>query len=151
VKVKSLIKEFFCSPIGTIEMVWSDNGLTSAKFTDFPANSNHKTNASIQLEEYFFGNRKDFNLELDLEGTDFHKNAWQEMLNIPYGQTKTYGEISKKLQKPGAARAVGMACNKNPVMIFIPCHRVLGANGRLTGYAGGLEKKQWLVKHENCI
>ena len=150
-KVKSLIQELYISPIGNIEVISTDKGIIAANFTEQNNKGEHKTGASSQLDEYFSGKRREFNLALDLKGTDFQKQVWQEMLQIPYGKTVTYGEIAAKIGKPRAARAVGMACNKNPLLIIIPCHRVIGANGNLTGYAGGLLKKQWLVAHENCI
>lgn len=104
--------------------------------------------AEKQLFEYFFGKRKTFELEFEFSGTDFQKSVWKELLKIPYGETKTYGEIAKAIGKPKAARAIGSACNKNPLAIIVPCHRVLGANGKLTGFAFGTETKEWLLGHE---
>ena len=105
-------------------------------------------NTVIQLKNYFRGELKTFNLPLDISGTDFQKKVWSKLMTVEYGNTLSYGEIAAKLGKPGAARAVGNACNKNPLPIIIPCHRILGASGRLTGYGGGLEAKKFLLKLE---
>lgn len=105
----------------------------------------------MQLEEYFAGKRKNFDLPLAAEGTDFQKKVWNALLEIPYGKTVSYGELAKKLGKPKAARAVGGACNKNPICIIVPCHRVIGANGNLTGYAFGLDFKRKLLQLEKAI
>ena len=102
----------------------------------------------MQLDEYFRGERKTFDLPLAPKGTDFQKKVWNALQKIPYGETKTYGEIAAAVGNPKAARAVGMANNKNPIGIIIPCHRVVGANGKLVGYAGGMDKKEWLLQLE---
>ena len=104
--------------------------------------------AEKQLLEYFLGSRKTFDLEFEFFGTDFQKSVWNELLKIPFGKTKTYGEIAKAIGKPKAARAVGSACSKNPIAIIVPCHRVLGMNGKNTGFAWGTEIKEWLLGHE---
>lgn len=101
--------------------------------------------AAAQLRQYFAKERKTFDLPLAPQGTPFQRAVWAALLNIPYGQTRTYKDIAKAAGCPKGARAVGMACNKNPIGIIIPCHRVIGANGSLTGYAGGLELKQKLL------
>lgn len=101
--------------------------------------------AAAQLRQYFAKERKTFDLPLAPQGTPFQRAVWAALLNIPYGQTRTYKDIAKAAGCPKGARAVGMACNKNPIGIIIPCHRVIGANGCLTGYAGGLELKQKLL------
>lgn len=101
-----------------------------------------------QLSEYFAGKRKDFSVPLAPEGTDFQKKVWAELCRIPYGETRSYGQIAAAAGNPKACRAVGMANHNNPIMILIPCHRVIGSNGKLTGYAGGLWKKEWLLKLE---
>ena len=107
--------------------------------------------AKRQLEEYFAGLRAAFSLPLAPEGTDFQKAVWRELENIPYGETRTYGQIARALGNPKASRAVGMANHKNPVAIMIPCHRVIGADGSLTGYAGGLDIKETLLRLEGAI
>jgi methylated-DNA-[protein]-cysteine S-methyltransferase len=101
-----------------------------------------------QLAEYFAGTRQQFDVPLKLGGTPFQQQVWQELLRIPFGETITYGELAKRVGKPEGARAVGHANGRNPVSIIVPCHRVIGANGKLTGYAGGMDKKQWLLAWE---
>lgn len=101
-----------------------------------------------QLEEYFKGKRKLFNLPIKAEGTEFQKKVWKELLKIPYGETCSYGEVAKQIGKPKASRAIGMANNKNPISIIIPCHRVIGASGKLVGYGGGIDIKEKLLKLE---
>ncbi len=104
--------------------------------------------ATIQLDEYFQGKRTTFSLPFKLIGTPFQLAVWKELQNIPYGQTTSYKEIAQKINKPKAYRAVGMANNKNPLPIIIPCHRVIGSNGKLIGYAGGLNLKNYLLELE---
>ena len=104
--------------------------------------------AIIQLDEYFQGKRTTFSLPFKLTGTPFQLAVWKELQNIPYGQTTSYKEIAQKINKPKAYRAVGMANNKNPLPIIIPCHRVIGSNGKLIGYAGGLKLKNYLLELE---
>jgi methylated-DNA-[protein]-cysteine S-methyltransferase len=101
-----------------------------------------------QLEEYFSGTRDSFNLELDFAGTDFQKKVWAALLTIPFGETRTYSQIAEQIGNPGAVRAVGAANGRNPISIVAPCHRVIGASGKLTGFAGGLEAKERLLTLE---
>ena len=102
-----------------------------------------------QFEEYFNGTRKSFNIKLSPEGTEFQKKVWSELLNIPYGKTVTYQQMANTLGDPKVIRAAASANGKNPISIVIPCHRVIGSDGSLTGYAGGLHRKKWLLEHEN--
>ena len=102
-------------------------------------------------KEYFEGNRTEFQFEMNPKGTDFQKKVWQELLKISYGKTESYQKITNKLGDPKAIRAVANANGKNPLWIVIPCHRVIGSDGSLTGYAGGLWRKKWLLNHENPI
>lgn len=104
--------------------------------------------AARQLESYFAGELKEFSLPLEPSGTDFLKQVWSALCEIPFGKTATYGEIAERIGRPKAARAVGLANNRNPIPIFIPCHRVIGADGSLTGYRGGLEMKKKLLELE---
>ena len=108
--------------------------------------------AARQLNEYFDGKRKTFNLPICPDGTDFQKSVWNGLLQIPYGETWTYGQMAAFIDRPKASRAVGGACHNNPIAIVIPCHRVVGINGTLTGFGGGLEMKHWLLELEsqNC-
>ena len=102
-----------------------------------------------QIGEYLEGKRKEFNIKINPKGTDFQKMVWNELLKISYGETRSYKDIAAKVNKPKGARAVGMANNKNPIPIIIPCHRVIGANGNLTGYAGGVNIKEKLLRIEH--
>jgi len=104
-----------------------------------------------QLHEYFAGTRREFDLPLRLQGTVFQRRVWQELTEIPYGTTWSYGQLAKRLGNPNASRAVGLANGQNPISILVPCHRVIGADGSLTGYGGGLERKQWLLTHEGVL
>jgi methylated-DNA-[protein]-cysteine S-methyltransferase len=104
-----------------------------------------------QLEAYFAGDRKDFDLPLDLVGTEFQVAAWRALASIPYGETVSYGEQATRLGDPRKARAVGAANGRNPIPIIVPCHRVIGANGHLTGFGGGVESKAWLLDHEKRV
>ena len=105
--------------------------------------------AVSQLTEYFEGHRRDFSLKLDPKGTSFQKKVWKSLLDIPYGQTRSYMSLAKELGDVKAIRAVAAANGKNPLWIVIPCHRVIGSDGSLTGYAGGLHRKKWLLNHES--
>jgi methylated-DNA-[protein]-cysteine S-methyltransferase len=102
----------------------------------------------LQLDEYFAGARRTFALPLAAQGTAFQRAVWASLVEIPYGATRSYGELASALGKPSASRAVGAANGRNPISIVVPCHRVIGANGALTGYAGGEERKRWLLQHE---
>ena len=104
-----------------------------------------------ELKEYFAGKRKEFGIPIRMNGTAFQIRVWNELLKIPHGSVTTYGEIAARIGKPGAARAVGMACNRNPLLIVVPCHRVVGQNGSLTGYVAGTDKKRMLLELENGI
>lgn len=109
------------------------------------------TKLFLQLDEYFYGKRKVFNIEYILKGTDFQLKVWNELLNIPYGETICYSELAKRIGKPKASRAVGGALNKNPIPVIVPCQRVIGKNNTLTGFGGGIELKKRLLKIENVI
>ena len=101
-----------------------------------------------QLQAYFAGELRDFELPLAAEGTPFQQHVWRALCDIPYGETISYGELARRIGQPKASRAVGLANGQNPISIVVPCHRVIGANGSLTGYGGGLERKRWLLAHE---
>lgn len=144
--------------IGKIYIVENGTAITHLYFNEYPLLDNFKKNetelikkAYNQLKEYFLGKRKEFDLPLLPEGTDFQQRVWKALREIPFGETKSYGEIAKNIGNPKAARAVGMANNKNPISIFIPCHRVIGSNGKLVGYGGGLKIKEYLLKIEKKI
>jgi len=145
------------SPIGRLELIEAHGALTGIRF-DAPADgtAGHErggspvlTAAHRQLSEYFEGRRREFDLPLRPAGTEFQRRVWDVLATLPWGATTTYGEIANRLGlPPGASRAVGAANGANPVSIIIPCHRVIGADGRLTGYGGGLNRKEWLLRHE---
>jgi len=101
-----------------------------------------------QLRAYFAGERRAFELPLAADGTAFQQRVWAALAEIPFGETRSYADVARQLGQPGASRAVGMANGRNPISIIVPCHRVIGANGTLTGYGGGLERKRWLLRHE---
>ena len=103
----------------------------------------------VQLQAYFAGELRDFELPLAAEGTPFQQRVWRALCDIPYGETISYGELARRIGQPSAARAVGLANGQNPSAIVVPCHRVIGADGSLTGYGGGLERKRWLLAHES--
>jgi len=105
---------------------------------------------AAQLEEYFAGTRTDFDVDLDLEGTPFQKEVWQALQDIPHGETISYGELARRIDRPSAVRAVGAANGRNPVSIIVPCHRVIGSDGKLVGYGWGVERKVWLLDHERA-
>lgn len=142
------------TPLGKLLAVEEDGKLTCLSSSGQPCESWECRDTPVlkltaeQLAEYFSGKRTVFTVPLAPKGTDFQKRIWQELLKIPYGETRTYGQIAALAGNPKAGRAVGMANHNNPVMILIPCHRVIGSNGKLTGYAGGLEKKEFLLELE---
>jgi methylated-DNA-[protein]-cysteine S-methyltransferase len=148
---------YISSPIGTIKIIIRGKNVLSACFVEYKvphdlcAKGSEEDVIATQFGEYFAGKRQVFSINFDVDlPTQFQRIVWAEIRNIPFGQTKSYAEIAVSIGKPKAARAVGMACNRNPVNILIPCHRVIGSGGNLTGYAGGLLRKQWLLEHEKC-
>ncbi|MHA3020175.1 methylated-DNA--[protein]-cysteine S-methyltransferase [Mycobacterium sp. BMJ-28] len=145
------------SPVGLLTLAGIDGRLMHLRMVDQTYEPNrddwqHDPNAFSdaveQLDAYFAGERVDFDLALDLVGTAFQRRVWQALLTIPYGETRSYGEIAEQVGSPTAYRAVGLANGHNPVGIIVPCHRVIGANGSLTGYGGGLDKKRVLLEME---
>jgi len=104
--------------------------------------------ASRQLKEYFAGQRREFDLPLRMNGTEFQERVWRELAKIPFGETRSYGQLAKRLDNPNGSRAVGLANGRNPIAIIVPCHRVIGADGSLTGFGGGIDRKEWLLAHE---
>lgn len=142
------------SPLGYTKILGDENGIASVSVL----NSEEKETETIpevlqdcvqQLQDYFSGTLKNFNLKLKPEGSSFQKKVWNELQNIPFGKTISYLELSKRLGDVKAIRAVANANGKNPLWIVVPCHRVIGSDGSLTGYAGGLHRKQWLLEHES--
>tara|TARA_R110002051_G_scaffold244070_1_gene304054 strand:- start:19304 stop:19777 length:474 start_codon:yes stop_codon:yes gene_type:complete len=145
---------FIKTPLGITLIKGDENGISQITVL----NSDEKLtdiipevleDAVYQLQEYFSGKREEFQLDLNPEGTDFQKKVWNALLEIPFGKTTSYLQLSKTLGDVKAIRAVAAANGKNPLWIVIPCHRVIGSDGSLTGYAGGLHRKQWLLEHES--
>jgi len=147
---------YYNSPIGLIRIEASDRGLLAVSFLeegDGPRPGERPANdlalaAAAQLEAYFAGNRRQFDLPLCPSGTEFQKKVWEQLVQVPFGKTDTYSGIAHRLSSPLSVRAVGAANGRNPIAIIIPCHRIIGADGSLTGYAGGLWRKEYLLKLE---
>lgn len=148
------------TPIGIAKIVGDEKGISEISVLDNDASTSLNSQKDIpaclldcveQLNDYFHGNRKEFNLKLNPQGTQFQQRVWNELLNIPYGKTRTYTEQTKKLGDLKAIRAVASANGKNPLWIVVPCHRVIGTDGSLTGYAGGIWRKKWLLEHESGV
>lgn len=147
-------KAIINTPLGLTEIQGDENGISKIYIRNENVEITSKIpsklkEAVIQLQEYFEGKRTHFTFLLHPSGTEFQKKVWQELLNIPFGKTCSYLELSKKMGDVKAIRAVAAANGKNPLWIVVPCHRVIGADGSLTGYAGGLWRKKWLLEHEN--
>jgi methylated-DNA-[protein]-cysteine S-methyltransferase len=138
------------TPLGDIYTSQPDSKLGCVSYEPIES-GNASTQTEEQLQEYFSGNRVNFDLRVFPEGTLFQKQVWEEMQKIPFGETATYAELAKRVGRPEAWRAVANACGKNPIVIVIPCHRVVGSYGKLGGYSGGLERKQWLLQHEAAV
>lgn len=151
------------TPIGELVLVASDTGLREIRLPlgDRPprrptgeADTPVLAEVRLQLEQYFDGERRDFDLPLDVDGSPFQREVWDALVRIPYGATESYGQLAERVGRPGAARAVGGANGRNPLPIVVPCHRVIGASGALTGYGGpsqeGLDMKRWLIDHETA-
>ncbi|MHC9089365.1 methylated-DNA--[protein]-cysteine S-methyltransferase [Tenacibaculum sp. IMCC1] len=156
--MSNLQTTYYKTPIGIAKIEGNENGVQSISVLDenaLPTISFHKKtpsclqNCVMQLDEYFAGKRTDFDLQLNPQGTSFQQSVWNELLNIPFGRTRTYLEQTKQLGDVKAIRAVASANGKNPIWIVIPCHRVVGSDGSLTGYAGGVWRKKWLLEHES--
>jgi methylated-DNA-[protein]-cysteine S-methyltransferase len=145
------------SPVGPLTLAGANGRLRHLRMVDqtyepsregWEIDDDAFADAAAQLEAYFAGELLEFDLEMDMVGTEFQKRVWAALVTIPYGETRTYGQIAQQIGSPGASRAVGLANGHNPVGIIVPCHRVIGANGSLTGYGGGLERKKQLLDME---
>ena len=152
------------APFGVVTVIGSDLGIRFVTFSNDahpkPLERLHISDTDIhdsvndaitQLDEYFNGSRRDFELPLDLQGTEFQIAAWNALAEIPYGRTASYGQQAASIGRPKAVRAIGGANGRNPVAIVLPCHRIVGADGSLTGFGGGIEVKKWLLDHEQSI
>lgn len=139
-------------PFGFLKIEYEEDILISLKKTDETSDSGEKTEFTDlvykEIMEYLNGKRKSFDIKYEINGTEFQKKVWKELTNIPYGETRSYKEIAVAVGNPKASRAVGMANNKNPIAIIVPCHRVIGSDGKLVGYAGGLDMKKALLTLE---
>jgi methylated-DNA-[protein]-cysteine S-methyltransferase len=156
----NLSYKFIPSPIGGLKLVASDEGLAAilwendnprrVRLGNLVEHPEHPILLRVEkeLNEYFGGKRKAFTVPLDVRGTHFQKQVWEALLGIPYGETRSYGQLAIQLRNPNATRAVGAANGRNPVAIIVPCHRVIGSDGKLTGFAGGLDAKAHLLKLE---
>ena len=144
---------FIQTPLGTAKIVGNTDGISVISILSEGEVSKkipkELKECITQLQEYFNGQRRDFDFKMNPQGTDFQQKVWQELLNIPFGKTMSYLDLSKKLGDVKAIRAVASANGRNPLWIVVPCHRVIGTDGSLTGYAGGLWRKKWLLEHEN--
>jgi methylated-DNA-[protein]-cysteine S-methyltransferase len=157
-KAKTYFTEF-ASPIGKLRLHGTDSTLTgvfmeserhgSVRLLDAVRDAKPLRESQRQLEEYFAGERTEFSLPMESDGTDFQQNVWRALCAIPYGTTISYCELARRIGNPRAVRAVGLANGRNPISIVVPCHRVIGANGMLTGYGGGLERKRFLLALES--
>jgi methylated-DNA-[protein]-cysteine S-methyltransferase len=145
------------SPIGPLALAGQGSVLTHLRMlnqtyepnrSDWVPDDRAFPDVVDQLEAYFAGERSDFDLDLYLAGSEFQRRVWRALLTIPYGETRSYGQIAEQIGASGAARAVGLANGRNPIAIVVPCHRVVGASGSLTGYGGGLNRKRWLLDME---
>ncbi|RFZ90892.1 methylated-DNA--[protein]-cysteine S-methyltransferase [Mucilaginibacter conchicola] len=145
---------YYRSPLGITHIVEDDGFISKVSIRDEEGLEATTTDVAVlnqaikQLDEYFAGTRREFDLPLKQPGSDFQQEVWQELLRIPYGTTITYGQQSHKMQNPLAIRAIAAANGRNHLWIIVPCHRVIGSNGSLTGYAGGIWRKKWLLEHE---
>lgn len=153
--MQNFSKGILKTEIGNLEISASEKGISEIHFLDdteklqvYPVNDLIER-CKLQLTEYFEGKRLSFDIEIELNGTDFQKKVWNELQNIPYGKTISYLELAKRLGDKKSIRAAGLANGKNPLPILIPCHRVIGSDGSLVGYAGGLWRKKWLLEHES--
>ncbi|MDP6683346.1 MAG: methylated-DNA--[protein]-cysteine S-methyltransferase [Desulfobacterales bacterium] len=147
-------KTYYKSPLGPIEIVGAQDNILSLGFVEDMLQGDAELPFCLkaclkQIDEYFKWKRKEFLLNLEPLGTDFQKRVWQQLRKISFGETASYGDIAKAIDNPNASRAVGNANRINPICIIIPCHRIIGSDGSLTGYGGGLWRKEWLLKHES--
>ncbi|RMG75660.1 MAG: methylated-DNA--[protein]-cysteine S-methyltransferase [Bacteroidetes bacterium] len=148
-----MAKTYMDSPLGPLELTATEAGIRSVRFIDYPTyeirpDHPHLLSCIEELEAYFAGKRTHFTVFLDLAGTPFQQRVWRALREIPLGTTHSYLEVAKAIQAPEAVRAVGSACARNQHWLLVPCHRVIGSDGKLTGYAAGLQRKRWLLHHE---
>ena len=156
--MNEILTSTVASPIGPLTLIARDGVLTNVSMHEQRHTSPPPVDAitddawfkdvAAQLDAYFAGELSAFHLEMNLLGTPFQQRMWSQLCDIPYGETISYGELARRIGNANASRAVGLANGRNPIALIVPCHRVIGANGSLTGYGGGLERKTWLLEHE---
>ncbi|MFI5458369.1 MAG: methylated-DNA--[protein]-cysteine S-methyltransferase [Isosphaerales bacterium] len=156
----STVYSYYSSPVGRLLLTWDEDALTGLTMAQHkgkegprPEPGWRRDDAALhivydQLRAFFAGELRTFELPLRMAGTPFQRLVWEGLLGIPFGATLSYAELARRIGRPGASRAVGAANGRNPISIVVPCHRVIGANGTLTGYGGGLDRKEWLLRHE---
>lgn len=147
---------YYSSPVGLLEITGTEEGILGVHFMDVKKKASSTIHPCLkeciyQLDEYFKGIRKEFGLKLSPKGTAFQLKVWEQLLTVPFGRTASYLDISKLIGDVKATRAVGTANGCNPIAVIIPCHRVIGADGKLVGYGGGIKRKEWLLNHESAI
>jgi methylated-DNA-[protein]-cysteine S-methyltransferase len=150
------VTAIYKSEIGPLEVIGQQNGILTITFVEDESGADRSLPACMkeclrQLDEYFKGTRKKFSVPLLLDGTDFQKAVWRQLQRIPFGQTASYGDVARAIGSPKAFRAVGNANNKNPIPLIIPCHRVIGSDGKLVGFGSGIWRKEWLLDHEKSL
>jgi len=149
-------KTYYKSEIGIIEIAGTEDGILSVNFVEEKSMGrseipSHLKECVEQLDEYFRGKRKEFSVKIEVQGTDFQKKVWTELMKIPFGQTASYKDVADAIGNAKAVRAVGNANGKNKIGIIIPCHRVIGNDGKLVGYGSGIWRKEWLLNHEKNV
>jgi len=159
----STVYSYYSSPVGLLLLTWDEDALTGLSMAQHkgkearrPEPGWRRDDAAFpivheQLRAFFAGELRIFELPLRMAGTPFQRLVWEGLLGIPFGATLSYAELARRIGRPGASRAVGAANGRNPISIVVPCHRVIGANGTLTGYGGGLDRKEWLLRHEATV
>jgi len=151
----TLYYDYCASEIGTIEVGGTESEILSVEFVE-QRRTEYESHPLVregvrQIREYLSGQRREFDLPLGLHGTDFQQQVWRQVLAVPYGQAATYQELADAIGNPKAVRAVGAANGKNPLPLIVPCHRIIGHDGHLVGYGGGLWRKEWLLRHEGYL
>lgn len=154
--MKKEYKLHYKSPLGILEIIGNEKSLLGLHFVDKSEKDDPNAPACLedcrlQLDEYFKGKRRAFNIKTELMGTEFQQKVWKELYKVPFGHTVSYGEMAKAIGNPKAVRAVGGANGKNKFVIIYPCHRVIGSNGSMVGFGGGVWRKEWLLEHERNI
>jgi len=154
--MKKEYRLYYKSPLGIMEIIGNEKALSGLYFVERSKKDDQNAPAYLvdcrrQLDEYFKGIRREFSINTELKGTEFQKKVWEELYKVPYGRTVSYGDLAKSIGNPKAVRAVGGANGKNKIVIIYPCHRVIGSNGSMVGFGGGVWRKEWLLEHEQKV